>query len=480
MTPLPDGFDLELDRSVQRFSDGTVLAGGHPGRLITLTPGGAAALDALLDRRPSPPGTRALGARLVDAGMAHPRPTTRSPVAAIPTSTIVVPARDRTDDLERCLQSLSEGPEVVVVDDASVDPIAVADVCARHGARLITRALNGGPGQARNDAVAAIDTDLVVFVDSDCSVTSGWLAPLLGLFEDPGIAAVAPRIRPRRTSAGPRSSSVARYSDARSALDLGDRPSEVGPDRLVRYVPTAALAVRRSALVAGFDPELRTGEDVDLVWRLIDDGWRVRYEPSVTVSHREPSSWRALLGRRFRYGTSAGPLHRRHPGRLSPVDLQPWPTAVALGVLGGRPRLAFAALVASTASLQRSVAGRGIPLGRVLGWSAGGAGWTLVGVARMATQLATPAVVAGLVSRRFRATSALLLAAPPLVEWWRRRPPMDPLRWMVASVADDAAYGAGVWAGCMRARTLGPLTPSFHRSSVPGPVRADNDGKRLT
>ena len=42
--------------------------------------------------------------------------------------------------------------------------------------------------------------------------------------------------------------------------------------------------------VDGFDPELRLGEDVDLVWRLDAAGWRCRYEPSVSVFHSSQSS----------------------------------------------------------------------------------------------------------------------------------------------------------------------------------------------
>ena len=55
---------------------------------------------------------------------------------------------------------------------------------------------------------------------------------------------------------------------------------------------------------------------------------------------------------------------------------------------------------------------------------------------------------------------ALLVLVPPTVEWWRRRPGLDPIRWSVASIVDDVAYGAGVWAGCLRARSLAPLIPS--------------------
>jgi len=79
MGVLPDGFGLALDRSVLRFGDGTVLAGGHPGRVITLTPDGAAALDALVDGGRADEATRALAGRLVAAGMAHPRPGAPAP-----------------------------------------------------------------------------------------------------------------------------------------------------------------------------------------------------------------------------------------------------------------------------------------------------------------------------------------------------------------------------------------------------------------
>jgi len=474
VTELPEGFGLDLDRSVRTFGRGRVLVGGHPGRLITLSSQGVAALDSLVAGRPAPgPGpvpvsARRLGARLVEGGLAHPRPLAGRPE---PTAerrvTVVVPAKDRPSDLDRCLASLAGGPPVVVVDDGSDDPQSVARVCERHGARLIRCPVNRGPAAARNDALTTIDTELVAFVDSDCSVAGDWLAPLVRHFEDPGVGAVAPRLRPARGGPGSGLSVLDRYSDARSALDLGSDPSEVGPGRLVRYVPTAALVARTAAMADGFDPELRVGEDVDLVWRLVAAGWRVRYEPSVTVRHHEPDSWRELLTRRFRYGTSAGPLAKRHRALVAPVELRPGPTAVAVAIFIGRPRTALVALASSTLALHRSLGRHGIPIEQTLRWSAGGAGWTVVGIGRAATMLAWPALVgAGLRSRRGRLAGALMVVGPPVVDWWQRRPRLDPLRWVVASVADDVAYGAGVWKGCLSAGTIAPLIPSFRRSGV--------------
>jgi mycofactocin system glycosyltransferase len=475
VSPLPDGFGIQLDRSVRRFKEGSVLVGGHPGRLMTLSRDGVDALAALLSDRPLPAGARDLGGRLVEAGMAHPH-WTGGARTALPTRdvTVVVPARDRAGELDRCLDSLSLGADVLVVDDASAGPESVTGVCARHGARVITRTVNGGPAAARNEALRSVDTELVAFVDSDCTVPPGWLDGLLPLFEDPTIGAVAPRIRPR-PGIPTDGSALGRYTDGRSCLDLGAEPSEVGPERLVRYVPTAALVVRRSALPGGFDPDLRIGEDVDLVWRLAAGGWRVRYEPSVVVHHTEPGSWGGLLARRFHYGTSAGPLARRHGRHLAPVELRPWPTLVAAAVLTGRAGVAVAGLAASTVAMDRSTGGRGIPLAQALRWSAGGAGWTLVGIGRAATILAGPAVAAAaLLGRRGRMTSALLVLTPPAVEWCRRRPRLDPVRWTVASVADDVAYGAGVWVGCLASRTVLPLVPSVRLSGASAPLASDS------
>ena len=461
MTGLPDGFRLVLDPSVRSFRGGTVLVGGHPGRLITLTADGVGQMEELLAGGPGSAAGRDLGRRLVDAGMAHPRAGHAAEHAAADGSvTVVVPVRDRILALDRCLASVGAGIPVVVVDDASDDPVAVAEVCRRRGARLIARTVNGGPGAARNDGLAVVGTDLVAFVDSDCTVTAGWLRELTWMFDDPCLGAVAPRVRADPAAPPAAGSGLSRFTGARSALDMGPDRSEVGPDRSVRYVPAAALVVRRTALAGGFDPGLRVGEDVDLVWRLLDAGWRVRYEPSAVVWHREPASWPALLARRYRYGTSAAPLATRHPGRLAPVRLRPWPTAAVAAGLAGRPLAALALMLGHAATLARNLRRHGVPPHLALGWSAQSAGWTLVGVGHAATMLAGPALAAGAVrSRRGATVAALLVLAPPAVDWWRRRPGLDPLRWTAASIADDVAYGAGVWAGCLRWRSFGPLLP---------------------
>ena len=93
------------------------------------------------------------------------------------------------------------------------------------------------------------------------------------------------------------------------------------PDRASRYVPAAALVLRGGAFGDNprvFDEDLRYGEDVDLVWRLIAAGWTVRYEPTAAVGHAHRATIGAALAQRFGYGFSAASLAARHPGKLAP------------------------------------------------------------------------------------------------------------------------------------------------------------------
>jgi hypothetical protein len=235
----------------------------------------------------------------------------------------------------------------------------------------------------------------------------------------------------------------------------------------VSFVPTAALVARRAALGDGFDEALRYGEDVDLVWRLTEAGWRVRYEPGVRVAHVEPTTRLGLLARRYVYGTSAAPLARRHPGNLAPLVLQPWPAVTVAALLARRPVTAAAAFGLSTALLGRRLRDNGLPARDLARPMAAGVWQTFLGTGRWCGQFAGPALLAAAArpggrarrvrwGRRLAATA--LLAGPPLAEWARRRDG-NPVRFAAAVVADQAAYGAGVYAGCVRERLVAPVIP---------------------
>ena len=475
------GFRIVLEPRTRRLSNNSALLGGRPRRLVRLSPAGVGQLDRLLAEGVQSPAQSALARRLLDAGLASPCPSPVSPAGRV---VVVVPARDRVELLDRCLAQLTDPVPVLVVDDGSRDPAALAAAVRRHHATLEVRPRSGGPAAARNHGVAAIPrhfppgAEVVAFLDSDCEAPPGWLAALLGHFSDPTVVAVAPHVKAR--VAGATAGLAARFSAAHSPLDLGDVAGDVRPDGAVSYLPAAALLVRRSALeaVGGFDEQLPTGEDVDLVWRLHDAGGRVRFDPRVVIRHCEPEAWGRLLTRRFRYGRSAGPLDRRHPGRLSHLHAQPASLAVVGFLLARRPApaVAFAAAVAGRLGLR--LRGTGVPQTESVRATAAGVLDTARSTGRAATQLALPVVLAAATRRRLRLPLAVLIAADPLWRWWRLRPGIDPIRWTAACLADDVAYGAGVWAGCVRSATAGPLRPRISRVPPSEPAAAGERSRR--
>jgi len=362
-------------------------------------------------------------------------------------------------------------PLVIVVDDASADPGAIAAIAAAHGARVIRRPVNGGPGAARNTGLAAASTEFVAFLDSDCVPTAGWLDRLLPHFADPAVGAVAPRIVPHQAG----TSWLARYEGASSTLDMGARPSIVRPGARVSYVPGAALVVRRAAAGAGFADGMLVGEDVDFIWRLAAAGWRVRYEPSATMGHDHRVEFRAWFSRRADYGTSAAALEQLHPGAVRPLYASWWTVGAWTAALSGRPVTAAALTAAATALLARrlsAITGEPWPIPaaaspstreawRLAARLAGGG--TLAAARPIGSALSRTwwpvAIPAAIAFPRLRRPVAALILLPPLLDWADRRPPLDPARYVAARLLDDAAYSLGVWQGCLKRRTIAPLFP---------------------
>jgi mycofactocin glycosyltransferase len=468
---VPAELCLIPDPGSRLLAGGTVLVGGSPVRVLRLTPSGARHVadwwrGAPVSRNPK---ARTLARRLLDTGIAHPDRGSLISAGRGPHPdqvTVVIPVRDRHAELARCLAGLKQLPNVIVVDDCSGDSAAVASAAAAAGARALRRAVNGGPGAARNTGLAAADTPFVAFLDSDCVPHPGWLDPLLPHFADPAVGAVAPRIVPHEDGR----TWLARYEGASSTLDMGAHASIVRPGSRVPYVPGAALVVRRTAAGSGFAADMQVGEDVDFAWRLAAAGWRVRYEPAAAMPHQHRVRLRAWFARRKDYGTSAAALERRHPGAARPLAASGWTALAWLAAVAGRPAVGAVLTGSGTALLARRLAqvtGEDWPLPATsTAWRLAGrlaAGGTLAAarplgsaISRTWWPVAVPAAVA---VRRLRLPLATLVLAPPLLDWLDRRPPLDPARYVAARLLDDVGYSLGVWQGCIGRRTIRPLLP---------------------
>ncbi|MGB6057530.1 MAG: glycosyltransferase [Microthrixaceae bacterium] len=493
-----------------------MLLGGSPLKLFRLSASGGRVLDSALAGSLVHPSQQqaALLDRLVDAGAVHPAPPPGSGPWSVGDVTVVVPVRgpqSRLDKLIGRIQETTPGVrQVIVVDDGSDVPLTVEHLGVTEGdppVVLLRRSESGGPGVARNDGMALVETDVVAFVDVDCSPTPGWLEPLLDHFVDPRVAVVAPRIVATvsspvgdersdgsvagapaigvasapvssqvdgptrgvsrsvadgrvRSTAG-RESWVKRllfaYEQKHSPLDLCAEPARVAPGTRVSYVPSAALVARVEVLraVGSFDSAMRVGEDVDLIWRLVAAGERVRYVPSAEVGHDVRPDFLSWLRQRFTYGTSAAPLATRHPGAVAPVAVSPWSMGVWALAVAGLTGPAMGVALATTAQLRRKLPD--IEPTEILRLGMGGhlgAGRQLV---RAVVRVWWPAAAVGsLLSRRARGISGVAIVST--IATCGERTPQG----VALALLDDLSYGAGVWRGCVRERSLRALLPSIN------------------
>jgi mycofactocin glycosyltransferase len=454
--PIPTGTAVALDREA-RFLDRDLIMGGAPWRLLRLPGGSRTVAERWVGGDVVLAGEERFARTLVQRGLLHPY--FRHDVD-LDDVDVIVPVRDDVASLHSLLTQLGEF-HVTVVDDGSTHSAAVNECTQQFNVALVRLIENQGPAAARNAGSRATARPLLWFIDVDVVIDNARdvVERLAAQFEDPLLAAVAPRIR------GGAGDSMRDYFEKRfGPLDLGANASLVVPDGLVSYVPSACLLVRRAALGEGFDETLRVGEDVDLVWRLHDQGWLVRYMADVVIVHRTRGTWRNWWDQRVSYGSSSSELAQRHGARLAPLRVDVFTLATWMSLLAKRPlwaaRIVHVARRAMRSRLSenvddvdhvtREVVAKGIvrsggPLSRALVRTFG------------------PLVLLAALHPRLRRRALLVFVIGTAWRW--RRTPFHASDVPLA-LADDLAYSVGVAHGAWRTKSLRALTPQITKSSL--------------
>jgi GT2 family glycosyltransferase len=259
---------------------------------------------------------------------------------------IVIPTRDRADDLRDCLTALAGQTyplgrvEILIGDDGSTadltETIAIGRALGLRVRHL--RQAPGGPAKARNLGIRAARGPIVAMTDSDTRPDPAWLAELVAALRNhPEAVGVEGQVR----------------ADNEGAFDpLGEGPS----NREGGVFLTCNCAYRRESLVAagGFDETFPfpAYEDTELAARLQQFG-PIVWQPTAIVIHpQRPLTIRAvlkklhhweyilLMGLRYGYlGWRRYPV--RHPrGRVAVLSVIALPLAkfrTSLRWVGRRP-----------------------------------------------------------------------------------------------------------------------------------------------
>ena len=192
----------------------------------------------------------------------------------------------------------SAGAQIVVADNASTDGSARFVAENFPEIRLIRSEKNLGFSGGYNFALAQIEADIFVLLNSDAEVTAGWLAPIEREFAArPRLAAAQPKIKAQTDK------EYFEYAGAAGGfLDYFGFPfcrgrifDTLEKDRgqyetgsSVFWAGGACIAVRAEAYrqIGGFDPDFFAHmEEIDLCWRLKNAGFDIRYVPESTVFH---------------------------------------------------------------------------------------------------------------------------------------------------------------------------------------------------
>lgn len=206
--------------------------------------------------------------------------------AAPMTASIVVLHYGNPALTDACLDSIEDGPEVVLVDNGSLG--------YWHSRADLLIAPRGNLGFARGCNVGArsAEGDLLVFLNNDTVTTPGWLHALERPFDEPEVGVAGAKLL--YPDGKVQHAGVDLYRDERGIL-TGAHADQVFADarRDVPAVTGACMAVRRKWFeqVGGFDTGYWNGyEDVDLCLQATEAGLVVRYEPACVVVHHESRS----------------------------------------------------------------------------------------------------------------------------------------------------------------------------------------------
>jgi hypothetical protein len=219
--------------------------------------------------------------------------------------------------------------------------------------------------------------------------------------------------------------------------------------------------------ISGFDESLRSGEDVDMVWRLNNAGWRCRYQPQAECSHVPRATLQQFVQQRMSYGESAASLAKRHAGKLAPAKFNMWQASTWLLVLLGMPFIALGVAVASSAATTKKL--RRFPQlhDESVRISLHATAKSAQSAAHAISRVWWPiAFVLAIFSQRLRVLFIAAALGPAVYEWWTKRPHLDVVRFALLKMLDNAAYGAGVWKGVIATRNAAPLIPTVKRSAA--------------
>jgi len=212
--------------------------------------------------------------------------------------------------------------EVIVVDDGSSD--GSAEAACKLGARVVGQPALGAAA-ARNRGVQEAGGEIVLFTDADCVADPQWVERLSAPLCRDGVQGTVGRCV----------SDQRQWIASLIQVELDERYSTMGHHERIDFLNSGNCGFRRELLSKNpFDESFRWLEDVELSFRLAQNGNRMIFVPDAQVEHPHPESLRAYVMRKFHYASFAPSIFRRYPSKTFSDSRTPVNRRLQLIVLG--------------------------------------------------------------------------------------------------------------------------------------------------
>ncbi|MDQ1336757.1 MAG: hypothetical protein QG552_3707 [Thermodesulfobacteriota bacterium] len=250
--------------------------------------------------------------------------TPRIKVNQLPSITVAVCTRDRTELLSRCLRSLLAMEPSAFGTPVSLEIRVVDNAPATGKTRDLASSLTGvryaveprpGLDFARNRALKEAQGDLLAYVDDDVVVDPGWLTGLMEAWiEHPDAACFTGQVLPYELATEAQIIFEKRggfrrgFDTVRYGRTLDGHPAN--PCSAGIFGTGANMAFQRRILkhLNGFDEALDTGPplpaagDHDIFYRLIRAGYSIVYKPEFLVFHEHRRGLETLTRQYWNWG----------------------------------------------------------------------------------------------------------------------------------------------------------------------------------
>lgn len=188
--------------------------------------------------------------------------------------------------------------EIIVADNASTDDTVDFLQKDHPRVKIVRNPVNGGYAKGYNDALAGLDYEYFILLNSDVEVTPKWVEPVINMMDlDPNIAAAQPKIlsfsnKRQFEYAGAAGGFIDKYGypfcRGRIFNTFETDNGQYDDEKEVFWATGACLFIRSEAFksAGGFDEDFFAHmEEIDLCWRIKNRGLKIMYCPQSTVYH---------------------------------------------------------------------------------------------------------------------------------------------------------------------------------------------------